>query len=279
MNVLPISKKTAILALLVEGNSIRSIERITGTHRDTIMRVLNEAGTRARDILDSQLVNLESKRIQVDEIWTFVGKKQKRLTPTERMYSNLGDQYVFVAMDADSKLILSFFTGRRTGELAHSLMSDLKGRIRNRVQLSTDSFNAYFDAVDTVFGTEVDYGQIHKHYQEDQKGEKRYSPPCIVSISIVPMIGNPKFHHISTSYVERQNLTMRMQMRRFTRLTLGYSKKLDNLKSAIALHFFWYDFIRVHQTLRVTPAMEAHVTNHVWNFEELLTDRKLEKAA
>ncbi|MGD1045924.1 MAG: IS1 family transposase [Bacteroidota bacterium] len=279
MNTLPLSKKALILSSLVEGLSIRSIERLTNTHRDTIMRLLVEAGTRARDILDSQMMNLESKRIQVDEIWTFVGKKQKRLSPEERTSNDLGDQYVFVAIDADTKLVPSFIVGKRTSDVAYSFMSDLKGRIRNRFQLSSDSFSAYYDTVDFVFGTDIDYGQVHKNYREESKGEKRYSPPCITSVTLKSLIGEPVRKHISTSYVERQNLTMRMQMRRFTRLTNGFSKKLDNLKAAIALHFFFYNFVRVHQSLRVTPAMQANITNHIWNFEELLTNQQLKQAA
>ncbi|MGD0036884.1 MAG: IS1 family transposase [Bacteroidota bacterium] len=279
MNTLPLSKKALILSSLVEGLSIRSIERLTNTHRDTIMRLLVEAGTKAQDILDSQLVNLESKFIEVDEIWTFVGKKQRRLLPDERTNNDLGDQYVFVAIDAETKLVPTFIVGKRTRETTYSFISDLKGRIRTRFQLSSDSYSAYYETIDRVFGIDVDYAQVHKNYREESKGEKRYSPPCIISVTLKPLIGEPKQHHISTSYVERQNLTMRMQMRRFTRLTNGYSKKLDNLKANLALHFFYYNFVRVHQSLRVTPAMQANVTNHIWNFEELLTYQQLKQAA
>jgi IS1 family transposase len=279
MNALPLSRKAQILALLVEGNSIRSIERITNTHRDTIMRLLNEAGAKAQEILDSQLVSLDSKLIQVDEIWGYVGKKQKNLTPEERAEGSLGDWYTFVAMDAETKLVTNFTVGKRTVEYAFSFISDLKARIRNRFQLSSDSFNAYYDTIDRVFGTEIDYGQIHKTYREETRGEKRYSPPCIVSVNILPLIGNPKFHKISTSYIERQNLTMRMQMRRLTRLTNAFSKKVENLKAAISLHFFHYNFIRIHQSLRTTPAMEAGITNHIWNWENLLCPETISKLA
>jgi IS1 family transposase len=280
MNALPVSKKALILSHLVEGNSVRSIERITGTHRDTILRLLNSAGEKALDILDSELVNLEPKRIQLDEVWTYVSKKQARLSPEERKAGEYGDQYVFVALDPQTKLVVAFTVGKRTLETTLSFMYDLKTRIRTRFQLSTDSFSPYFQAVDGVFGDDIDYAQIHKRYSdEDTKGEHRYSPGCIVAVDIRPLLGNPIRKHISTSLVERQNLTMRMQMRRFTRLTNAFSKKLQNLKAALALHFLYYNFIRIHQSLRVTPAIEAGVTNHIWTWEELLTDHQQKQAA
>jgi IS1 family transposase len=280
MNVLPLEKKTAILAQLVEGLSVRSIERLTGTHRDTILRVLSEAGERAQSILDTELVNLESNFIQVDEIWTFVAKKQKRLTREERISGELGDQYIFVALDPQTKLVSSFTIGKRNLEVATSFLKDLRDRIITRFQLSSDSFKPYFNAVDSVFGEDVDYGQVHKKYaDEDQKGSHRYSPACIVSVFVKSLIGQPIRKHISTSLVERQNLTMRMNMRRFTRLTNAFSKKLDNLRASVALHFFHYNFMRIHSSLRVTPAMEARVTNRIWNFEELLKYNQRSQAA
>jgi IS1 family transposase len=276
---LPTNKKTQVLSLLVEGNSIRSIERITGVHRDTILRVLNEAGTRARDILDSQVVNLECGFIQADEIWCYCKKKQSNCTPTEKDKPDFGDQYVFVALDPETKLVVSFFVGKRNGQSTRSFLSDLRGRISTRFQLSTDSFTAYVNAVDDVFGIDIDYGMIHKEYEDETRTERRYSPPKIVSVKISSITGSPIYSRISTSLVERQNLTMRMNMRRFTRLTNAFSKNLDNLKSAVALHFWHYNFVRLHQTLRITPAMEAKVTSHIWSFEELLNNRQLEKAA
>lgn len=277
--LLPTEKKTQVLSLLVEGNSIRSIERVTGVHRDTIMRLLNEAGTRARDILDSQLVNLECRFVQADEIWCFCKKKQSNCTPTEKQKPDFGDQYVFVGLDPETKLIVSFFVGKRNGESTRAFISDLKTRIRARFQLSTDSFSAYANAIDEVFGIDIDYGMIHKEYLDETRGEKRYSPPKIVSVKINSITGSPIYSHISTSLVERQNLTMRMNMRRFTRLTNAFSKNLGNLKAAVALHFFWYDFMRIHQTLRITPAMQAKITGHIWSFEELLLSRQLKQAA
>ena len=270
MNVLSNEKKLLILSSLVEGNSIRSIERISGVHRDTIMRLLVSFGSKAQEIMDREMVNLKVGRLQVDEIWCYVGKKQKNLTSEERRSIELGDQYVFVAMDADTKLIPAYRIGKRTGEITLSFLNEVRTRIVNTFQLTTDSFIPYKEAVDQVFGTDIHYGQIHKEYQQDGKGEKRYSPANIIRVTINTLIGNPDPKHISTSYIERQNLTMRMQMRRFTRLTNAFSKKLQNLQSAVALHFFHYNFMRIHQTLRVTPAMEAKLTNHVWEWSELL---------
>ena len=270
MNALPLEKKALVLSHLVEGLSVRSIERLTGVHRDTIIRLMISAGEMASEILDSQMVNLEVKRLQVDEIWTYVFKKQRLVSSLDP--KEFGDQYVFVALDPDTKLIPMFRVGKRTGELARSFMMDLRSRIVTQFQLTTDAFSAYRDAVDDAFGTEIDYAQIHKSYSSEDipKGEHRYSPGCIVGITIIPVTGFPVRRHISTSLVERQNLTVRMQMRRFTRLTNAFSKRLESLRAALAIHFFYYNFMRVHQTLRVTPAMQAKITNHIWTWEELL---------
>jgi IS1 family transposase len=197
----------------------------------------------------------------------------------EEAAKELGDQYVFVAMDAETKLVPAFKVGKRTYECTHSFIKDLQYRIITRFQLSTDSFKPYFNVVDEVFGEDIDYGQIHKEYREDGKGEKRYSPAQIIRVIINPLIGQPSIKHISTSYIERQNLTMRMQMRRFTRLTNAFSKKLRNLECAVALHFYHYNFMRIHSSLRVTPAMQANVTNHIWDWEELFGIAKTSKKA
>ncbi len=271
MNALSLEKKTLVLNSLVEGNSIRSTVRMTGVNKKTVMRLLVEAGEQAREILDTQLVNLQSKYVEVDEIWSYVGKKQKQLTENDS--PEYGDHYVFVAMDAETKLVCGFSIGKRNYKMAHSFMKELQYRIRTRFQLTTDSFSPYFNAVDSVFGEDIDYAQIHKEYAEETKGEKRYSPANIIRINIIPLIGEPKPNHISTSYIERQNLTMRMQMRRFTRLTNAFSKKLHNLECAVALHFYHYNFIRIHQTLRVTPAMEAKIANTIWDWSDLLNYR------
>lgn len=277
-NNLPIEKKTLILSLLAEGNSLRTISRVSGVARNTISKLLLDAGEQAREILDSEMVNLSVSKLQVDEIWTFVAKKQKRCTELEKQLGQVGDQYVFVALDADTKLIPAFRVGRRSSEMALSFMRELQTRINTRFQLSTDSFPGYLDAVDRVFGTEIDYGQIHKQYSAEpsKDSEHRYSPANIIRVSIKPLIGEPRRKYISTSYIERQNLTMRMQMRRFTRLTNGFSKSLRHLEAALALHFYHYNFMRIHETLRVTPTMEAGISRHLWTWENFfgIAERK-----
>jgi IS1 family transposase len=228
--------------------------------------------------MNREMVNLKVNYLQVDEIWTFVGKKQKRLRP-EELDTELGDQYVFVALDAQTKLVPTFRVGKRSERLAASFMMELKTRINNVFQLSTDSFSGYRQAVDRVFGEDVHYGQIHKVYDEEPQGERRYSPARIVRAIIHPITGYPDKKHISTSFVERQNLTMRMQMRRFTRLTNAFSKSLRHLEAALALHFFHYNFMRLHETIRVTPAMQAGISKHLMTWEEFLIWGKEQKEA
>lgn len=275
-NNLPLSKKALILSSLVEGSSIRSIARLTDVSKTTILKLLIDAGQLAQEIMDSQMMNLKCRNLQVDEIWTYVGKKQKRADPNRLEW---GDQYVFVALDADTKLIPLWRVGKRTSEMAHFFLRDLATRILGRIHLSTDSFSGYYEAVDAIWGVDIDYGQIHKQFSEPKDSERRYSPGNIIRVTIKSLIGNPKRGHISTSYIERQNLTIRMQMRRFTRLTNGFSKKLENLQAALALHFFYYNFMRIHQTLRVTPAMEAGISKHLWDWEDLLSVRMAERDA
>ncbi len=268
MNVLRREKQETAIAALVEGASIRSVERMTGIHRDTIMRLGYRVGQGCANLMDSYMKNLKCQTVQVDEIWCFVGKKQRHLKDTDD--PDFGDQWVFVALDAESKLIPSYLVGKRTIDNVYAFISDLSGRLDNRVQLSSDGLKAYVDAVEDTFGAGIDYGQVVKTYEAEPMGAGRYSPPHVVSAERTVILGNPKKSNISTSYVERQNLTMRMQMRRFTRLTNAFSKKLDNLKAAVALHFAHYNFVRVHSSLRVTPAMEAGVTNRLWTISELL---------
>lgn len=273
-NYLSPERKIRVLTALVEGVSIRSISRMTGVQKNTIFRLLCDVGQRAQEILDREVVNVQTRFVQCDEIWCYVAKKQKQCTDEEKRTGEVGDQYVFVAMDSDSKLIVSHLIGKRTQDNARSLMRDLAFRLSTRFQLSTDAFAGYFDAVDSIFGTEIDYGTIHKNYADEMLGEKRYSPPKVISVSMAIMSGYPVRKRISTSHVERQNLTMRMSMRRLTRLTNAFSKKLCNLKAAVALHFFHYNFMRIHQSLRVTPAMEAKITNRLWTWEELFSERQ-----
>ncbi|MBI1806795.1 MAG: IS1 family transposase [Ignavibacteria bacterium] len=267
MNKLSVEKQVLILSLLAEGNSLRTISRVSGVARNTISKLLLEAGEKAREIMNREMVNLKVNYLQVDEIWTFVGKKQKRLQPHE-LDTELGDQYVFVALDAESKLVPTFRVGKRTSQMAASFMMELRTRINTTFQLSTDSFGGYRDAVDRVFGEDIHYGQVHKMYAEESQGEKRYSPAPIVRVIINPITGYPDRKHISTSFIERQNLTMRMQMRRFTRLTNAFSKSLKHLEAALALHFFHYNFMRLHETIRVTPAMQAGISKHLMTWEE-----------
>jgi len=270
MNVLSMEKKVAIIAALVEGNSIRSIERMTGVHRDTIMRLLLAVGENCADLLDSKMQSLPCKIVQMDEIWTFVGKKEKRVTSDDNPEA-VGDQYVFVAMDSESKLVPCFRVGKRNAANTWYFVQDLQERLAERVQLTSDGFKPYINAVDDAFGVNVDYAMLVKTYQESTTRDKRYSPGEFVNALPIPVTGNPKSYLISTSHVERQNLTMRMHMRRFTRLTNAFSKKLSHLKAALALYFAWYNFCRVHQSLRVTPAMAAEVSSEIWPLSALIS--------
>ena len=271
MNRLSVDKQVLVLNALVEGNSIRSIERMTGVHRDTIMRLLVRTGDACWCIMDQTMRDLPCKIIQVDEIWTFVKKKQKRLTDKEkRVRRDWGDQYIFVALDADSKLVPAFRIGKRNLPTACRFLRDLEGRLTNRVQLTTDAYGPYIPAVEYAFASDVDFAQLLKVFRSMPVGAGRYSPPKIAKTEAEPIVGNPDPSKISTSYVERQNLTMRMQMRRLTRLTNAFSKSLVNLKAAVALPFVRYNFGRIHQSLRVTPAMEAGVTSHLWTMEEIV---------
>lgn len=269
MNILKAEKQEMAIAALVEGSSIRSVERMTGIHRDTIMRLMVRVGQNCEKLLDTTMHNLNCKTLQVDEIWCYVGKKQRHLNETDNR-EEMGDQWVFVALDADSKLIPSYIIGKRSAENAQIFIKDLSERLDNRVQLSSDALTAYIEAVELAFGSDVDYGQIVKAYEAEPMGAGRYSPPQVVGAEKIIVSGTPKKSKISTSYVERQNLTIRMQMRRFTRLTNAFSKKLDNLKAAVALHFAHYNFVRIHGSLRVTPAMEAGVTNRLWSIRDLM---------
>jgi IS1 family transposase len=273
MNTLAADKKLAIVSNLVEGASIRSIERMTGVHRDTIMRLGTGVGESCVRFLDRQVRNVAAKKVQCDEIWTYVFKKQARITADENI-AGIGDQYVFIALDSDTKLVINHYVGKRDTASTYYFMRDLKDRLTTRVQLTTDGFKPYINAVDDTFGMDVDYAQLVKIYGQPKataaNARNWYEPVRVIGAIPTRVIGRPSAIGISTSHIERQNLTMRMQMRRFTRLTNAYSKKLDNLKAAIALHFAHYNFVRVHQTLRTTPAMAANLTDHLWTLDELL---------
>jgi IS1 family transposase len=270
MYILAPEKKLAVIASLLEGNSVRSTERMTGVHRDTICPLLVETGENCAVLLDSHIRNVHAKYIQADEIWTYVGKKDKHLRVDDP--PEYGNQWVFVAMDAETKLVPSFVVGKRTRETTYRLLLDLEKRLVDaRFQLTTDGFHFYERAVEDVFGGTVDFAQLIKLFGDiGQPGSERYSPSPIVEVISKIRDGRPDPEHICTSHVERQNLTMRMAMRRFTRLTNAFSKKLENLKAACALHFAHYNFVRVHSSLRVTPAMAAGLSAEIWPLQRLL---------
>ncbi len=270
MNRLPLARRAQIINCLVEGNSIRSTERMTDTHRDTVMRLMVEVGNGCAKLMDAEMRDLACQRIQVDEIWSFVGKKQRQLTAQDDK-NRLGDQWTFVALDPETKLVPVWRIGKRDLPTATAFLTDLSERLTNRVQLSSDALSAYVDATEQAFGVDVDYGQAVKFYDAEPAGPGRYSPPKVTYSERTPIVGRPDFAHISTSLVERQNLTMRMSMRRFTRLTNAFSKKVENLRAAVNLHFAHYNMVRVHSSLRCTPAMEAGVSRHVWTLTELVS--------
>jgi len=242
---------------------------MTGVHRDTITRLMVRVGNACQKLMDQKMVNLKCKNLQLDEIWCYVGKKQRHLKLTDDP-NKYGDFWTWVAIDADSKLVPSYKVGKRNKWMAREFINDLSSRLANRVQLSSDKLRHYVDAIEEGFGYEVDYAQIVKSYEAEQIGPGRYSPPNVISTEKTVLAGNPDISKISTSYVERQNLTMRMSMRRFTRLTNAFSKKVENLKAAVALHFAHYNFVRIHRTLKVTPAMEAKVDNRLWSIGDLV---------
>ena len=270
MNRMPLAKRAQILGFLVEGMSLRSASRLADCSINTVTKLLVDVGAACADYQDGALRNLPCKRIQCDEIWSFVGAKQKNVPDDRKGEFGIGDVWTWTAIDADSKLVASWMVGTRDGDAAKAFIGDLAGRLANRVQLTTDGHKVYVQAVESAFGGAVDYAMLVKHYGEGpQSPERKYSPVEFVSAEKKRITGNPNTAHVSTSYVERQNLTMRMSMRRFTRLTNGFSKKVDNHAAAIALHFMHYNFGRIHKTLRVTPAMEAGVSDHVWTLEEI----------
>jgi len=269
-NQLPTEKKITAVAMLAEGNSIRSIERMTGIHRDTIMRLGVRIGEGCARMMDEKMRELDSRVIQMDEVWGFVGKKNKNASPADRR-NGLGDVWTFVAIDAETKMVPSFLVGMRDRYHADCFVEDLAKRLNRRPQISTDGLSAYVDAVERGFGSEVDYGQVVKTYGASElNDQRRYSPAQLTSIKKIVVSGAPDESLISTSYIERQNLTMRMHMRRLTRLTNAFSKKLENFKAAVGLYFAYYNFVRIHKSLRMTPAMAGGVTDHVWTLEELL---------
>jgi len=272
MNVLPIEKRAQILNLLVEGNSMRATSRIADCSINTVTKLLIDVGAACSEYQDKAMRNLTCKRIQCDEIWSFCYCKEKNVSPEQEGVLGFGDVWTWTAIDADTKLVPSFMVGKRDAEYAQAFIEDLASRLSNRVQLTTDGHKAYLDAVEGAFGRDIDYSMLVKHYGNpagEERGQKRYSPSSFVSADKRHVTGNPDEKHVSTSFVERQNLTMRMSMRRFTRLTNGFSKKVENLEYMVALHFMHYNFGRIHKSLRVTPAMQAGISDHVWSLEEI----------
>ena len=272
MNKLSASHRAQIVGMMVEGISIRAISRMTGASKNTIVKLLADAGNACADYQDRALRNLACKRIQADEIWNFVYAKQKNVPQEERGQFGYGDVWTWTALDADSKLIVCWHVGTRDADAAYAFMMDVASRLASRVQLTTDGHAAYLSAVDAAFsrGPGVDYAQLVKIYGTSPEAQRRYSPPICLGAQKSEIRGMPDPEHISTSYVERQNLSMRMGMRRFTRLTNAFSNKLENHMHALSIYFMHYNFVRIHQTLRVTPAMEAGVSSRLWSVEDML---------
>jgi IS1 family transposase len=281
MNRLTTAKRVAVISALVEGCSVRSTSRLTGVAKGTILRLLAEVGSACARYQDDAIRNVAAKRVQIDEIWSFVGAKQKNVTTTNAARGAVGDVWTFVAIDAQSKLVLSWLVGLRDAGCATDFLQDVAKRLKNRIQLTTDGHKMYLSAVEDAFGGDADYSMLVKVYGSSGEREGRYSPGVCLNCVQLPVTGDPDPKHVSTSYVERQNLTMRMNMRRFTRLTNAFSKKVENHAHSVALFYMHYNFARVHQTLRVTPAMEAGIARHVWSIEEIvaLTEPALSKAA
>lgn len=272
MNKLPSAERATILQLLCEGMSIRAITRTTGASKNTVAKLLNDAGAALGAYQDAVLRDLPCSNVQVDEIWSFTYAKQKNLAEAVAAPEGAGDTWTWTAICADTKLVFSVLVGGRDADYAAEFMQDIKARVANRIQLTTDGLSLYLPAVRQAFKGDVDYAMLVKVYGNapTTRGTSRYSPPALTGIHKQEITGKPDMGAVSTSYVERQNLTMRMHMRRFTRLTNGFSKKIECHVNAIALHFAYYNFVRIHQTLRVTPAMAAGVTDRLWEMADLV---------
>ena len=271
MNRLDIKKRVQVISALVEGNSIRATCRMTDVAKGTVIKLLADVGLACAKYQDEHLRNLTCKRIQCDEIWAFCYAKDKNVPDHLQERFGYGSVWTWLALCPDTKLIPSWLVGRRNAQYASKFMDDLASRLTHRVQLTTDGFKPYLEAVEGAFGANIDYSMLVKLYNNPPTGEQtRYSPSDCCGTRKSRITGKPDPKHVSTSYVERQNLTMRMNMRRFTRLTNGFSKKVKNLEHAVALHFMNYNFCRIHQSLRVTPAMEAGVTDHVWDLGDII---------
>jgi IS1 family transposase len=269
MNKLPLETRTQILTMLCEGSSMRSISRVAGVSINTVSKLLVDAGNACADFHFAHVRNVQAKHVQCDEIWSFCYAKAANV-PQELRGRGVGDVWTWTALDADSKLIISWMVGRRDAEAANLFIGDLKDRLANRVQLTTDGWHAYLNAVEGAFGGEIDYAMLVKLYGPSPDGERRYSPPECIGARTVEISGNPNPDKISTSHTERHNLTMRMSMRRFTRLTNAFSKKIDNHCHALALYFVWYNWCRIHKAHKMTPAMAAGLTPNVLEMSDMV---------
>jgi IS1 family transposase len=275
MNKLSVSKKVQIINLLVEGMSMRATSRVADVSINTVTKLLIDVGRACQNFHDENIHGLTTKRIQVDEIWSFVYAKEKNvpeIVNTDINKDKAGDAWTWVGIDADTKLVVSWCVGNRTIVEGKAIMEDIKSRVNNRLQITTDGLHTYLEAIGRTFGTNVDYAQLKKIYgtPEGNASERRYSPAQCTNIEVKRISGKPDAKHISTSYIERQNLTMRMHMRRFTRLTNGFSKKIENHCHAIAIHYVYYNWVKIHTTLRVTPAMEAGLTKDLMSIEDMV---------
>lgn len=279
MNKLPLAKRVQILSMLVEGSSMRSISRVVDVSINTVTKTLVDAGLACAAFHDGAIKGVKAKRIECDEAWAYCYAKQKNVATAKAAPENAGDVWTWLALEADTKLIVSYLVGGRDGEYAMALMDDLRGRVANRVQLTTDGHKAYLNAVEEAFGDDIDYAMLVKLYGEGPKTEARYSPAECIGARKTPITGSPDKKYISTSYVERANLSMRMHMRRFTRLTNAFTKKFENHCHMVALYAVFYNFVRIHKTLKVTPAMAAGMSDRLWSVEDIiaLIDARAEK--
>src|ERR1035438_8323768 len=269
MNRLYTNKCAQVVSCLIEGCSIRSTVRMTGVSKNTVAKLLIDLAGACAEYHDSYVGDLRVRRLQCDEIWSFVGAKKKNVTP-EQEKAGWGDAWTWTAIDADTKLCVTYYVGDRSKHSAYNFMRNAADRINGRPQITTDAHRPYLQAIEDAFGTEVDYAQLHKIFGAPTPDASRYSPATCIACDMKTVMGNPDPKHVSTSFVERQNLSMRMGIRRFTRLTNAFSKKIENHAASIAIWFMYYNFVRVHSTLRVTPAMEAGLADHVWDIEELV---------
>lgn len=269
MNRLSVADRASILRMLVEGNSLRSASRLADVSLNTVIKLLVDLGAACETIHDERVRNVRVRRLEADEIWCFLGAKARNVTIAQKV-QGWGDIWTWTGLDADTKLCVSYLVGGRSADWAIDFMKDAASRIRGRVQITTDGHKAYLEAVEEAFGADVDYAQLQKIYGAPAENDTRYSPATCIGCEMKTVSGNPNPKYVSTSYVERHNLTMRMGMRRFTRLTNGFSKKIENHIAMVAIHAVYYNFARIHKTLRITPAMAAGLSDHVWSVEEIV---------